>query len=195
MLNDSLFYEFHEIIGGEKIMSPAPNIKHGGIVVSLIATIGNYVKKNKLGYVFADHTDVKLPDGNTLSPDFIFISLENEFLVSKNLKGAIRGVPDFVVEIFSKSTMKRDLTVKKDIYELNGVKEYWLIDPWKESITVYLLRDGKFEFDEEYIYYNQDEWEELTDEQRAEAKLEVKVSTIEGLSVKLSDIFDWLIRD
>lgn len=193
MLNDALFYESYEIIGGEKIMSPAPNLKHSGIVISLIETIGIYVKKNSLGYVFADHTDVKFPDGNTLSPDFIFISLENESLVSKNLKGSIRGVPDFVAEIFSKSTIKRDLTIKKDIYEANGVKEYWLIDPWKESITVYLLRNGKFELDDEYIYYSQEEWEDLTEEQRTEAKTELKVASVEGLTVQLSDIFDWLI--
>lgn len=193
MLNDALFYKSYEIIGGEKIMSPAPNIKHSGIVVRLIVHIGVHVIKNHLGYVFADHTDIKFPDGNTLSPDFIFISAENKSIVSKNLKGAIRGVPDMVAEIFSKSTMKRDLTVKKDIYEANGIKEYWLIDPWRESITVYLLRGGKYELDDEYIYYDKDEWDDLTDEQRAEAKLEVKVSTIEGLTVKLSDIFDWLI--
>ena len=193
MINDALFYESYEVIEGEKFMSPTANIKHGGIVVSLVATIGTYVRKNKLGYIFADNIDVNFPDGNNFRPDFIFVSAENGGIVKKNIKGRIRGVPDFVVEIFSKSTMRRDVTIKKDVYESNGVKEYWIIDPWKESITVYLLRDGKFELDDEYIYYNKDEWEDLTDEQRAEAKLEIKVATIDGLTVKLSDIFDWLL--
>ncbi len=195
MLNDALFYESYEIIGGEKFMSPSPNIDHSSIVTRLIIRIGMYVTSKRLGYIFADNMDVHLPDGNTFKPDFMFVSLANSSIVLKNRKGTIRGVPDFVVEICSKSTMRRDLTVKKDIYESNGVKEYWIIDPWKESISVFNLIDGKFVFDDEYIYYDKYEWEDLTDEQRAEAKLEINVATIEGLTVKLNDIFDWVIRE
>ena len=194
MLNDALFYDSYETIGGEKFMSPAANIDHSSIVTRLIIKFGMHVTSRRLGYIFADNMDVHLPDGNLFKPDFVFVSVMNSSIVLKYRKGTIHGVPDMVVEVLSKSTMRRDLTVKKDIYESNGVKEYWIIDPWKESILVYHLRDGKYEFDDEYVYYHEDEWEDLTDEQRAEAKLEIKVETVEGLTVKLGDIFDWIIR-
>ena len=193
MLNDALFYESYEIIGGEKFMSPSAPLEHSGILFRLALAIGNYVVANKCGYVFPDDVDVHLPDGNLFKPDLVVVTDDSKGIL--NWHGSIYGVPDMVVEVLSKSTMRRDLTVKKDVYEANGVKEYWIIDPWKESISVYNLCDGKFVFDDEYVYYDKYEWEDLNDEQRAEAKLEIKVSTIEGLTVKLNDIFDWVIRE
>ena len=191
MLNDALFYESYEIIGGEKIMSAAAaNPYHSSIIVRLIAKIGVYVLENKIGYAFPDNVDVHFADGSVFKPDFVFISKENAEIIK--WKGAIYGVPDMVVEVLSKSTMNRDVTIKKDAYESNGVKEYWIIDPWKESISVYLLRGGKFELDDEYIYYDEDEIKILSDEEKASVKHEVKVKSVDGLTINLKDIFDWI---
>ena len=74
-----------------------------------------------------------------------------------------------VVEIISKSTKNRDYTIKKDTYEKFGVKEYWIVDPYMKSISVYLLRDGKYELDDEYIYFNDKEFELLDEEEKAAA--------------------------
>ena len=117
MLNDALFYDTYETIGGEKFMSPAANIDHSSIVTRMIIKFGMHVTSRRLGYIFADNMDVHFPDGNTFKPDFIFVSLENSSIVLKNRKSTIHGVPDFVVEIYSKSTMRRDITIKKDVYE------------------------------------------------------------------------------
>ncbi|MBQ7453940.1 MAG: Uma2 family endonuclease [Selenomonadaceae bacterium] len=80
---------------------------------------------------------------------------------AKNKDKPFCGVPDMVADIFSRSKLKRDLTVKKDVYERNGVKEYWMIDPWRESVEVYLLRDGKYFLDEIYHNYSEDELSEF----------------------------------
>lgn len=37
--------------------------------------------------------------------------------------------PDFVLEVLSESTWRRDVGVKKTIYERMGVLEYWILDP------------------------------------------------------------------
>ena len=58
-------------------------------------------------------------------------------------RGNIYGTPDMVVEVLSKSTRKKDITVKKDIYEANGVREYWIIDPYMKVISVYLKTDDE----------------------------------------------------
>ena len=95
-----------------------------------------------------------------------------------------------VVEILSKSTKKREVTIKKDTYERNGVREYWIIDSWIKSVTVYLLRDGKYEFDDEYILFDEKEFEKLNDEEKAEVKHEVPVAVLDGFKVKIRNIFD-----
>ena len=179
----------YEIIEGEKFMAASPFKRHGKIVGRLMFMIGAHAFINGLGSAFSDNFDVNLPDGNVLRPDFIFICAANDKIVFDNEDENFHGVPDMVAEIFSRSTMKRDMTVKKEIYERNGVREYWMINPWQESIEVYLLRDGKYLLDEIYFNYTDDDLKELSEEERAEVKFEVPVKILDGFKVKVKNIF------
>lgn len=51
-------------------------------------------------------------------------------------KGVV-GAPNFVLEVLSVSTARRDLTSKLHLYQKCGVKEYWIIDPDKKRLIVY----------------------------------------------------------
>ena len=184
----------YELIEGEKFMSPSANIKHNRIVTNLAMTIGVYAHTLRLGQAFTDSLDVHLPDGNLFRPDFIFFNAANSKFIIDNEYGTIHGVPDMAVEIFSRSTMRNDFGIKKDVYERNGVKEYWMIDPWRESIEVYLLRDGKYFLDDVYQNYNEAELKELTDEERAKIEFEVPVAVLDGFKVKIKNIFGWFIE-
>ena len=188
-------HDDYEIIGGEKFMAPSADNWHNNTMGKLYLAIGMHAAANKLGLVFTDSLDLHLPDGNLFKPDFMFISAANSKIAIDNKHGTIHGVPDMVAEIFSRSTMKRDVGIKKDIYERNGVKEYWMIDPWRETIEVYLLRDGKFEFDELYQNWNEDELARLTDEERAAVKFEVPVNVLDGFKVKIKNIFSWYFEE
>ncbi len=97
MINDALFYDSYEIIGGEKIFAPSAPVFHSGILFRLGLTIGNYVVEKNCGYVFVDDVDVHLPDGNFFKPDLVVITAENSGII--NWRGAINGVPDMVVEV------------------------------------------------------------------------------------------------
>ena len=185
------FRDDYEIIEGVKIMAPSPGWGHVNVTANLIATVGVHARINKLGVAVADNFDVHFPDGNLFQPDFIFVSAENAKLLFQSKDNTIHGVPDMVAEIFSKSTMKRDLGIKKDVYERNGVREYWIIDPWSENIQVYLLREGKYFPDDVYQNYSDDELSKLTDEERAEVKMEVPVAVLDGFTVKIRNIFGW----
>jgi len=55
-----------------------------------------------------------------------------------------KKVPKMLVEVYSPSTGTRDMTLKKDIYELIGVPEYWVIQD-NRNVSVFLLRNGKYE--------------------------------------------------
>lgn len=61
-------------------------------------------------------------------------------ITEKNLQGA----PDLVIEILSPSTKPRDERLKRDLYERAGVKEYWLVDPERETVRVYRRQDREF---------------------------------------------------
>lgn len=191
MLNDALFYNLFETIEGENFMAPAAPLYHSDFILELATSINFYLRRNKNGYVFTDDVDVHLPDGNFFKPDLVVVKKENASILKQGK--AIYGAPDMVVEVLSKATKKRDVTVKKDAYEASGVKEYWIVDPKYKSIDVYILRDGKFVFDNEYTLYDEDdvEWIHMSDEEKAAVKSEITLSIFPDLTIKLSEIFVW----
>ncbi len=189
IFNERLLYPSYEIIGGKKIMAPAANPTHGSIIGRLYMFIGTYLDAKNAGYVFVDDVDVYLPQGPLFKPDLIVVLKENSSIIDWN-KG-IFGAPDMVVEVLSYSTRKRDITIKKDIYEANGVKEYWIVDPWSKNIDVYLLRDGKYFLDDVYALLDEYDLLSMTDADKAEVKYEIPVKILDGLSIPLKNIFKW----
>ncbi|SEU12962.1 Putative restriction endonuclease [Enterocloster lavalensis] len=45
--------------------------------------------------------------------------------------------PDWIIEIVSPTSKRMDYYTKLSIYRAAGVREYWIVDPMRESITVY----------------------------------------------------------
>ena len=189
IINEALLYPSYEIIGGEKIITPSASACHNSIMGDLYTDLRIYLRKNNSGYVFTDNMDLHLPDGSLYMPDLIVITKENESIIDWN--GHIHGVPDMVVEVLSRSTRKKDLTVKKNTYEINGVKEYWIVDPYMEIIDVYILSDGKYFLDGEYINYTDEEFEDLPDDEKSEVKFEISPSIFPDLKINLKDVFAW----
>ena len=57
---------------------------------------------------------------------------QNDILTRKN----VQGPPALVIEVLSPGTRTRDHTIKRDLFERSGVREYWLVDPDGERVTV-----------------------------------------------------------
>ena len=189
ILDDRVFYQSYEIIGGEKIMSPAASLDHSNIVFKLSFVIGGYLMERKSGYVYTDNVDVHFSDGSLYRPDLCVVLKENAQILAG--RKAIYGAPDMVVEVLSYSTRHKDLTIKKDTYEAQGVREYWIVDPWAKGVDVYLLHDGKYELDDRYILLSAEDLELLDNDEKADVKHEVPVSICDGLKVPLEFIFSW----
>jgi Uma2 family endonuclease len=131
-----------EIIDGELFMSPSPSTKHQSILRNLSFILFNFVKKNSLGEIFFAPFDIILSHINVVQPDIIFLSKQSYHLLTElNLQGA----PELVIEILSPSTTKTDRIFKKDIYERFGVKEFWIVDPEKETVEIWQLKNQQFQ--------------------------------------------------
>jgi Uma2 family endonuclease len=62
------------------------------------------------------------------------------------------GAPDWVIEILSPYTSRRDMAEKRSLYERHGVREYWVVDPGNQYIHVYLRgKDGRYADPEVYV--------------------------------------------
>ena len=77
-----------------------------------------------------------------VEPDLLVIAgNQQDILTEKNVQGA----PALVIEILSPGTRKRDEQIKRRLFERSGVREYWLVDPLRNRITVYRrAADGSF---------------------------------------------------
>ena len=65
---------------------------------------------------------------------------------SKLTERGIQGAPDFVAEVVTAVSRRRDCFQKLVAYMEAGVKEYWIVDPKAERTVVYLLgTDSSFE--------------------------------------------------
>ena len=73
-------------------------------------------------------------DKNYVEPDISVICDKNKLTD----KGCI-GAPDWVIEIVSASSRRMDYSIKLFKYRTAGVREYWIVDPEKNRITVHDL--------------------------------------------------------
>ena len=138
----------YELLDGELIMVPAPNLGHQRIGIRLGTRLYTFVEARGLGEVFFAPCDVVLSNTDVVQPDLLFVSNERAYLL---LGGAnVLGAPDLVVEILSPSTAGRDRMLKCALYAKHSVKEYWLVDPDARTVTV--LRLGEDAFEVEAIY-------------------------------------------
>ena len=124
-----------ELIDGEMFMMATPMTVHQRILVKLILKIGSYIEQNKgncelLPAPFG--VFIKKDDRNYVEPD-ISVICHGDRLDEKGCHGA----PDWVIEIVSPSSRKMDYVRKTKLYQETGVREYWIVDPNKEMVTVY----------------------------------------------------------
>ena len=132
--------ERYELLDGDLVMAPAPNLKHQKLQSRLGRRLAQFIEEHALGEFFFAPCDVVLADTDVVQPDLLFVSRDREYL----LRGGdnVRGAPDLVVEILSPATAERDRGYKRALYERHGVAEYWLVDPAEETVSVYRRRGG-----------------------------------------------------
>ncbi len=131
----------YELIDGDLIMVPAPRTAHQITSREIEFLLITFVKENDLGDVFYSPYDVVLSDTDVVQPDILFVSNDRSYIINED---NIRGAPDLVIEVLSPSTAQRDRTLKRTLYALHGVSEYWQADTDAKNVTVLTLEDGEF---------------------------------------------------
>ena len=131
----------YELLDGELIMTPAPNIPHQDSLFDLGVDLKLLTRRARIGRVFIAPVDVILSDTDVVQPDIMFVSNARAHTITDD---NIRGAPDLVVEILSPGTAERDRTFKRDLYARHGVKEYWMVDTVLRQIRQLMLDWDEF---------------------------------------------------
>lgn len=124
-------------------MSPAPGRRHQAISRELLIEIGLFLR----GYacqVFDAPFDVQLSkkdESTVVQPDLCVVCDE-----SKLTEQGCSGAPDIIIEILSPGNSSREKKEKYELYEENGVREYWIVEPLSNTIYPYILdSEGVFQ--------------------------------------------------
>lgn len=132
-----------ELIDGHIYYMATPNRIHQQIVMRLSNRIFNHIQENKGDcevYSAPFAVFLNCDDHNYVEPD-ISVICDPDKLDDKGCNGA----PDWVIEIVSPSSRNMDYLRKLVKYQTSGVREYWIVDPDKNIVTVYNYEDETME--------------------------------------------------
>ena len=176
------FKERIELIRGKIFkMSPAPTISHQQISTNIEIKFLNFLSINSCKCFHAP-IDVRLKgkpfrkkklrddEISTVGQPDIIVVCDAEKL--KDNRG-VDGAPELVVEILSPGNTRTETKYKFDLYEENGVLEYWIVYPGYKQIHVYLLNE-KEEYGKPVIY---------------EANENIHSIVLKGLSIPMEQLF------
>lgn len=123
-----------EVFDGVIYNMSSPSQIHQALLTELLVLFSTYLKKqNGTCRVFPAPFDVKLSDQplTIVQPDILIVCDLNK-LDEKRCNGA----PDFILEIVSPGSQTDDYIRKLYYYKKYGVREYWIVDPKRKTITV-----------------------------------------------------------
>ncbi|MCL2814451.1 MAG: Uma2 family endonuclease [Oscillospiraceae bacterium] len=160
----------YEIIDGTAYAMAGPSQAHQRITKKLVRQFDDFLR-GKTCEVFHAPLDVRLNansfDDVVVQPD-IFVVCEQ----SKHSGRSVRGAPDLIIEILSPYNARHDTFIKFRQYQKAGVKEYWIADPIRRTVEVYILQNGKYGVGS--VYRDDDV---------------VPVHILEGCKINLAEVF------
>ncbi len=142
------FQERIELIKGKVFrMGPTPRVRHQAISIHLSSHLYNFLT-GKNCKVFNAPFDVRLSKRNALNEQVWTVVQPDVCVICDPSKldelGCV-GAPDIIVEILSPGNNTKELKTKYEVYEENGVREYWIIHPEEKTFLAYTLNeDGKY---------------------------------------------------
>ena len=126
-----------EFINGQVFMMASPSWAHQQVSLRLGATFLEYFEDCDCDPVLAPF-DIILTKENDekqwVIPDLAVICDKNGLDTQR-----YHGVPNLVVEILSKSNQHHDLVTKMNLYARYGVQEYWIVNPFNQTVSIYSL--------------------------------------------------------
>ncbi|HKB03470.1 MAG TPA: Uma2 family endonuclease [Gemmataceae bacterium] len=143
-------------------MSKEQLFSHNLVRTKITSALDRLVEDDDLGVLWGDGVFLANPDCDIAgNPDAVFASHDTiaagrVTLTEGSADGfvEVHGTPDMVLEVVSRSSVKKDTQVLFDAYWEAGIAEYWLVDArraplsfdiWKHSAKGYVTtrkRDG-----------------------------------------------------
>jgi Uma2 family endonuclease len=131
--------ERQEVIRGVLVSKEGGSFEHSVAHYGVGAVLGGFFGRSRPGHIggwwLGASVEVELETHEVYLPDFAGWRIDRV----PELPGGkpVRIKPDWVCEVLSPSTMKRDRGDKQDTYHRAGIGHYWLVEPLDGVIWVY----------------------------------------------------------
>ena len=132
----------YELYDGEVVVSPTPFPRHQRVAHHIGAILDDYERRAG-GLVFSVPIDIVFSEHNVVEPDVVYFCEARRHLI--HMMAVTRAAPDLAVEVLSRSTEATDRGRKMQLLARFGVPEYWIVDPVKNTIEIYVLRGPAYE--------------------------------------------------
>jgi Uma2 family endonuclease len=146
-----------EIIAGELYTQPRPSGPHASVTSVLGMDIGSAYHRGRGGpggWWIIDEPEIHfVRDSEVLVPDIAGWRRERMPLIPQDQRFEV--VPDWVCEVLSPSTQKKDRVIKMSVYAKYRVAYLWLVDPLARTLETYVLENGRWTV--HGLYKDQDE--------------------------------------
>ena len=126
-----------ELIDGKFYNMAPPSRIHQKLVSKLTALFNQYITDHHGScevYPAPFAVNLDADDKDWVEPDVSVICDPNK-LTDRGCSGA----PDLIFEIVSPASRKMDYSLKNMIYSQAGVREYWIVDPKRETVLCYFF--------------------------------------------------------
>ncbi len=123
---------------GELILMSPSGLKGDDANAEITADLKLWARQDGRGKSFGSNAGFTLPDGSMRSPDAAWLSLERwKALAPRERERFGHVVPEFVIELRSRTDGLKELQKKMRIWIANGVQLAWLIDPKRKVVEMY----------------------------------------------------------
>ena len=133
-----------EILNGQLHTQPRPAIPHARVALDLAIGVGGPYDKGIGGpggwWIFPEPEVHLVRDVEVAVPDLAGWRRERMPILPTGHR--VEVVPDWVCEILSPSTKRKDRQNKMPLYARYGMRYAWLIDPVEQTLEVYRLDAG-----------------------------------------------------
>jgi Uma2 family endonuclease len=137
-----------EYVDGNIEVLDMPSERHQRIIGFLYSLLLLYVNSKRLGLVLTAPFKIKLRPRKFREPDLMFLFAENYHKRQEQFWDSA----DLVMEIVSPDDPNRDIVTKRQEYAEAGIREYWLVNPLSETITVFTLPAGANTYREHGVF-------------------------------------------
>lgn len=127
----------YEVVYGELLVTPAPQLWHQALVIRLAAAIERWLRDQPVWVVLTSPADISWGRDVLVQPDvFVAAADEARTLAWREVRTLL-----LVAEVLSPSTARADRVLKRVRYREASVPTYWVVDGDERQVEVWTPAD------------------------------------------------------